>query len=103
MEKAEKFEILKRRYMMVKGVLQNNKYSEYFVPLPFNSGYFMCVELKNNIDGEKIRQELLKNYDTGVISIGNLLRIAFSGVKEADIEVLFENIYKACERIAKLR
>lgn len=102
-EKNEKYQILKSRYEKVKKVLSGYKYEKYFSPLPFNSGYFMCIQLKGGLNGEAVRQELLKNYDTGVISIGNILRIAFSGVKESDIEVLFENIYKACERIAKLR
>lgn len=100
-EKNEKFLILQSRYEKVKEVLSNEKYKKYFSALPFNSGYFMCIELRAGIEGEKIRQELLKNYDTGVISIGNLLRIAFSGVKEADMELLFENIYKACIELSK--
>ena len=62
----------------------------------------MCIQLADNVDGEKVRRELLENYDTGVITIGNLLRIAFSGVKEADIEILFENIYNACVKVSRI-
>ncbi|MEK6887364.1 MAG: aminotransferase class I/II-fold pyridoxal phosphate-dependent enzyme [Candidatus Aenigmatarchaeota archaeon] len=98
-KEAEKnFNILKTRFEKVEDVLKNKKYAEYFHALPFNSGYFMCVELKG-IDAEKVRQTLLKKYDTGVISIGNMLRIAFSSVAENDIESLFENIFAACNDV----
>jgi len=100
-EKNEKYKILRSRYAKVKEVLKSEKYGKFFSPLPYNSGYFMCVELKNNIDAEVVRQELLKNYDTGVISMGNILRIAFSGVREADIPLLFDNILSACEHSPK--
>ena len=95
-EKKEKYELLKKRFSKVQEILKDGKFDEFFSPLPFNSGYFMCIELKN-LDAEKVRQTLLKKYDTGVISIGNLLRIAFSSVAETDLEELFENIYKACK------
>ncbi|MFC1728225.1 aminotransferase class I/II-fold pyridoxal phosphate-dependent enzyme [Nanoarchaeota archaeon] len=93
-EKKEKYELLKSRFEKVKEVLQDDKYKKHFEALPFNSGYFMCVQL--NKDAEEVRQELLEKYDTGVIAMGNLLRIAFSGVAEKDIKQLFENIYEAC-------
>ena len=67
-----------------------------FTALPYNSGYFMCVKLKNK-DGESVRQILLDKYDTGVIAIGNILRIAFSSMKTEVIAEIFENIYKACK------
>ena len=67
-----------------------------FTPLPFNSGYFMCVELKKGLDAEAVRQKLLTSYDTGVIALGNLIRVAFSAVREESIPQLFENIYSAC-------
>lgn len=96
-EKKEKFDLMKSRFDEVQKVLQDSKYSEVFKPLPYNSGYFMCVELKKGIDAENTRKILLSKYDTGVIAIGNLLRIAFSGVAKADIPELFENIYSACK------
>ncbi|TKJ17718.1 aspartate aminotransferase [Candidatus Woesearchaeota archaeon B3_Woes] len=94
-EKQEKYELLKSRYQEVKRVLQDEKYSEFFKPLPFNSGYFMCIEL--NTDAEKVRQTLLEKYSTGVIAMGNLLRIAFSALSKNQIQELFDNIYKACK------
>jgi phosphoenolpyruvate carboxykinase (GTP) len=97
-EKQEKHSLLKSRYDEVRKVLKKNpKYAEFFEPLPFNSGYFMCLQLKS-IDSEAVRQRLLKDYDTGVISLkGGLIRIAFSSVRKEDIAKLFGNVCSACE------
>ena len=95
-EKKKKYTILKKRFDEVVRVLKEHKeYEEEFVPLPYNSGYFMCIKLKNK-DGEQVRQTLLEKYETGVISMGNLLRIAFSSVKKETIPELFDNIFEAC-------
>ncbi|HDQ46233.1 MAG TPA: aminotransferase class I/II-fold pyridoxal phosphate-dependent enzyme, partial [bacterium] len=61
-EKREKYELLKSRYDKVREVLTENggRYAEYFEPLPFNSGYFMCLALKKGLQGEPVRQILLK-------------------------------------------
>ena len=98
-EKKEKYELLKSRFKKAVDVFEDKRYAECFTPCPFNSGYFMCIELKQGMDAEKVRQTLLKKYDTGVISIQNMLRLAFSSVAEKDIEELFENIYNACKEI----
>lgn len=96
-EKKAKYNLLRSRYEKVKEVVQASKYQEFFKPLPYNSGYFMCIELKENLNTEAIRQTLLNKYNTGVIAIGNLFRIAFSGVAIEHIPELFENIYQACK------
>jgi len=99
-EKKEKFALLKRRYETTKQILNANpQYREVFIPLPFNSGYFMCIQLLNGLEGEKVRQRLLREYDIGVIAFGNLLRIAFSAVKEETLPLLFDSIYKACKAL----
>lgn len=96
-QKRKKFEILKGRYQKVKEVLQNKKYKTVFHALPFNSGYFMCLELGAGLDAESVRKLLLEKFDTGVIAIGDrMLRIAYSSVPEGEIEQVFENIYQAC-------
>lgn len=95
-EKKAKYEILKTRYDKVKEALSNEKYAKYFKAYPFNSGYFMCVKLKEGLDGEKIRKILLDKYDTGLINLNNVFRLAFSSVSADDIPQLFENIYLAC-------
>jgi len=96
-EKEEKYHILRSRYETTKTVLQNKKYAEVFQALPFNSGYFMCVELKNGLNAEDVRKLLLEKYDTGVIVIGSVIRVAFSSVSQEKISLLFENLYAACK------
>lgn len=97
-EKAQKYDILAGRYNKVKAVLSENAstYDNYFTPIPFNSGYFMCVKLRDGLDGEEIRQILLNKYETGLINLANTFRIAFSSVSEDQIEDLFNNIASAC-------
>jgi len=100
-EKKEKYEILKSRYDAVVGILDTKKeYVEYFTPLPFNSGYFMCVKLKEGIDGEALRQLLLEEYSTGVIWAAGVIRLAYSAVPETLIAEMFENLYQACKKLA---
>ncbi len=96
-QKDEKFEILNARYKAVKETLKDDKYAECFTALPFNSGYFMCVELAEGLDGEKIRQILIEKYSIGLINLNNVLRVAFSAVAATDVKELFEGIYGACK------
>ncbi|MEN8212190.1 MAG: hypothetical protein ABFR31_10765, partial [Thermodesulfobacteriota bacterium] len=59
---------------------------------PFNSGYFMCIRLKD-VNAEALRLHLLENYGTGLISIGdNNIRVAFSCLEENDVATLFDII-----------
>ncbi|MDD5456042.1 MAG: aminotransferase class I/II-fold pyridoxal phosphate-dependent enzyme [Candidatus Margulisbacteria bacterium] len=98
-EKQQKYELLKSRYEAVKQTLKDNpQYQDYFEAIPFNSGYFMCLELKHGLDGEKVRQILLNDYDTGVIFISGVIRVAFSSVSKDKIPLLFGNIYEACKK-----
>ena len=94
-QKKEKYNILKERFDEIEKVLQDNRYKECFEPLPFNSGYFMCIKL--NKDAETVRKILLEKYSIGTIALGNLLRVAFSCVKKEDIKELFDSIYEACK------
>lgn len=100
-QKQEKYNILKRRYEKVKTVLSSGRYDNYFKAFPFNSGYFMCIKLAGGLNGEEIRQILLRDHETGVICFGDILRIAFSAVAENNIEELFNNIFEACEKYLK--
>jgi aspartate/methionine/tyrosine aminotransferase len=99
LEKSDKYKILSARYKKVKDTLTISKYRDFFTALPFNSGYFMCIRLKDVVDGEKLRRLLLDKYDTGVIHLNQIIRIAFSSVAESDIPALFENIYNACKEL----
>lgn len=94
--KKAKYDILKARYDVLKVELAKPEYAEYFKPLPFNSGYFMCVEPLKGVNAEELRKHLLAKYETGVIVLGNVVRLAFSAVPKAVLPELVENIYKAC-------
>lgn len=98
-EKLEKYKTLKKRYDKVKEILHKHpEYNEFFTPLPFNSGYFMCVKTK--LDAEKIRQKLLQEYSTGVIVFGHdIIRIAFSATPYPKLEKLFQNLYLASKNM----
>jgi len=90
------------RYKRVKEVLgAHREYDTYLEALSFNSGYFMCVRLKN-LDADTVWQTLLSKYNTGVICYGDkgLLRIAFASTPLDKIEKLFGNIYAACKDCA---
>jgi aspartate/methionine/tyrosine aminotransferase len=98
--KKKKYNILKNRYDILKGCFKNEAYAKYFEPLPFNSGYFMCVAVKQGLEAEKIRQHLLEKYSTGVIVFGNVIRLAFSATPKDKIPALVDNLYKACKDLA---
>lgn len=98
-EKRMKYDLLKLRYETVRESLSKDKYKEFFTPLPFNAGYFMCIKLRDGIDSEAVRQVLLSTYDTGIISMPGLVRIAFSSIPTNDIPVVIENIYNACSDV----
>jgi aspartate/methionine/tyrosine aminotransferase len=93
--KKEKYDILKGRYEALKNALQA-KGGKYYDELPYNSGYFMCVRVKPEINAEEVRKVLLEKYSTGVIVFGDLIRIAYSAVPENKIPLLVENLYAAC-------
>jgi aspartate/methionine/tyrosine aminotransferase len=99
--KKAKYDILKSRYDALKVELAKPQYAEYFEPLPFNSGYFMCVQPKKGLVAEDIRKHLLEKYSTGVIVLGNVVRLAFSAVPKAVLPQLVENIYNACVDLDK--
>ena len=93
-EKQQKFELMKQRASKVKEILNQEKYEQYWSYYPFNSGYFMCLKLKQ-INAEDLRIHLLDRYGIGVVAINSTdLRIAFSCVEEQDIAELFDLIYQ---------
>jgi aspartate/methionine/tyrosine aminotransferase len=98
--KKKKYNILKARYDILQDCFKNEAYARYFEPLPFNSGYFMCVAIKEGLEAEKIRQHLLEKYSTGVIVFGNVIRLAFSATPKDKIPTLIDNLYKACQDLA---
>ena len=100
-QKVAKYDIMKKRYDAVKASLTNEKYKEFFTAIPYNSGYFMCIQLANGLEGEKVRRILIDKYSIGVISLNNVLRIAYSAVAANDVSSMFEGIYNACKECSK--
>ncbi|MHB1651343.1 MAG: aminotransferase class I/II-fold pyridoxal phosphate-dependent enzyme [Desulfitobacteriaceae bacterium] len=93
-QKQEKYEVLKRRAIKVKTLLDTDKYTDAWDYYPFNSGYFLCMKLKK-VKAEQLRKYLLERYGVGIISLGgNDVRIAFSSVDEGELEELFDLIYQ---------
>ncbi len=100
-EKQEKFDILKARAVKVKEVLKQPKYKDVWDVYPFNSGYFMCLKLKDT-NAEKLRVHLLDTYGVGLISIGEKnLRVAFSCLEEDQVQELFDIILKGIEDLKR--
>ncbi len=99
-QKEEKFQTMKGRALKTKQVLNNGKYADSWSYYPFNSGYFMCLQLKR-VDAEQLRVHLLDKYGVGAISIGKTdLRIAFSCIAEENIQELFDLIHQAEQDLA---
>ena len=102
-QKREKFESLRRRYREIRRVLgAHPEFAGFFEPMPFNSGYFMCVK-PVGADAESVRRRLIEAYSTGVISICGLLRIAFSTTPRAKLEQVFSNVASAVADVRKSR
>ncbi len=99
--KLEKFNLLKSRALKMKSVLKDPKFKDYFDIYPFNSGYFMCIRLKD-VNAEMLRLHLLDNYGIGLISIGDKnIRVAFSCLEESDVEILFDSILSGINDLRK--
>ncbi len=99
-QKEEKYQVMKGRALKTKEVLGNSKYVAAWDYYPFNSGYFMCLQLKR-VDAEQLRVHLLDKYGVGAISIGKTdLRIAFSCIAEENIQELFDLIAQAEQDLA---
>jgi aspartate/methionine/tyrosine aminotransferase len=99
-QKQEKYQVMRGRALKTKEVLDSGKYDSCWEYYPFNSGYFMCLKLKE-VDAEKLRVHLLEKYGVGTISINSSdLRIAFSCIAEDDIQELFDIIYQAVKDLS---
>ncbi len=93
--KQAKYELLRERYREVRRILAAHpEYAGQFTPLPFNSGYFMCLQMRR-VDPEQLRQKLIADYSTGVIVMNGVVRLAFSAAPCGRLAELFDNIYRA--------
>lgn len=98
--KQEKYNTLSERYHTVCQVLDSHpEYAEHFTPLPFNSGYFMCLQpLK--VKAEELRRKLKADYSTGTIAMNGVIRLAYSAVPLSQLPKLFDNVYQAARELA---
>ncbi len=93
-QKQEKYHIMKSRANRTKAILDSGKYNNAWDYYPFNSGYFMCLKLRD-VNAEELRTHLLQQYGVGTIALGKHdLRVAFSCIEESDLEELFALIYR---------
>jgi aspartate/methionine/tyrosine aminotransferase len=98
-EQDEKYQVMKERYDEVSKVVSQPRYAEVLEPYPFNSGYFMCVKMKQAL-AEPLRRRLLEEHGVGVIALGeNDLRIAFSCLETEQVKDLFDILYIAAKDI----
>ena len=97
----EKVKILKERYVEVKKNVSLDKYTNLWEAYPYNSGYFMCLKVKE-VQAEALRIHLLEKYNIGTIALGQHdLRIAFSSLSKDDIQEFFECVAKAINDLRK--
>jgi aspartate/methionine/tyrosine aminotransferase len=98
-ERKQKAETLRLRAQKVHEVAAAPRYRESFEVYPFNSGYFMCLQVKG-VDAEAVRVRLLDRYQTGLVASSPTdLRVAFSCLELEDIEPLFELIHRAIQEL----
>ena len=94
-QKREKYQVLRHRYETIRAILAAHpEYSSSFEPMPFNSGYFMCVKPKG-VDAEAVRRRLVEKYSTGTIVLSGLIRIAYSAGPASSLGTLFANVHAA--------
>jgi aspartate/methionine/tyrosine aminotransferase len=98
-QKKQKYSILAGRAKQIRSVLEKHpEYAQSYEVMPFNSGYFMCVN-PIGVTAEDVRRELLANFNTGVIVLSGLIRLAFSSVPTDRIGKLFENLHRAVQNL----
>ena len=92
-ERKQKCEILQERATKVYEVANAPRFRESWDVYPFNSGYFMCVQVRG-VDAEAVRIRLLAQEGIGVIATGGQdVRVAFSCLEVEDVQPLFEALH----------
>jgi aspartate/methionine/tyrosine aminotransferase len=88
-QQAEKVAVLRARASVVAKECRKAEYADCWDVYPFNSGYFMCLRLKD-VDADAVRVRLLDDHGVGTIALGKReLRVAFSCLAEAQIPGVF--------------
>ena len=92
-------EILRRRAEATGVACRRAKYADCWDVYPYNSGYFMCLRLKD-ADADTVRMNLLDEHGVGTIALGPTnLRVAFSCLTEAQIPGVFQAIAAAVRTV----
>ncbi|MBN1411061.1 MAG: aminotransferase class I/II-fold pyridoxal phosphate-dependent enzyme [Spirochaetales bacterium] len=98
-EKKASLARLTNKYRLVREILDGMTGDVPLKVLPFNSGYFMCFELKRG-NAEKLRRALLLEDGTGTIAMDEKhLRVAYAGIDEQAMGDFFGKIFKAAVRV----
>jgi len=98
-ERAAKCEVLRQRAAKVHEIASQPRFAESWTVYPFNSGYFMLVEVKG-VDAEKLRVHLLDQHGVGLIATSaSDIRVAFSCLEVEQIEPLFEALHQAIQEL----
>jgi aspartate/methionine/tyrosine aminotransferase len=98
-ERAQKHETLRARAEKVYEAANAPRFRNSFRVYPFNSGYFMCVEVQG-VPAEKLRVHLLDEFGIGVIATSPTdVRVAFSCLEIEEIEPLFEALHEAVQAL----
>ena len=98
-QQAEKVAVLRGRASVVAKECRRPEYTDCWDVYPFNSGYFMCLRLKD-ADADTVRVRLLDDHGVGTISLGKReLRVAFSCLAEAQIPGVFSSAAKAVRAV----
>ena len=98
-EKEKSLDLMKQKYLKVKEILSRTPLPPNLSVFPFNSGYFMCFEVKGG-GAESLRQKLLHEEGVGTIAVDqHLLRVAFSYIDLEDMEDFYGTILRAAEKL----
>ena len=98
-EREAKAQTLCERARQVYEVAGAPRFAESWSVYPFNSGYFMLIEVKG-VEAERLRVHLLDKYGVGLIATGPRdLRVAFSCLEADDVEALFEIVHQAIQEL----
>jgi aspartate/methionine/tyrosine aminotransferase len=94
-----KCETLRLRAEQVFETANQPRYAESWQVYPFNSGYFMLVQVEG-VDAEKLRLYLLEEHGVGLIATSPTdIRVAFSCLEAADVKPLFEALHLAIQTL----
>lgn len=98
-QQAEKVDVLRSRAAAVARECRKPEYADCWDVYPFNSGYFMCLRLKDT-DADTVRLRLLDDHGVGTIALGQReIRVAFSCLTEAQIPGVFAAAAKAVRAV----